>query len=252
MEPLAQVSILPPAVAVMAKVPGMAVVKTRLHQSLGAERATELYRCFLLDRLDAVASLRDIIGVVAFTPPEAETLMRALAPPALRLAPQRGADLGERLSNILTDLLDQGHIAALAVDSDSPTLPMAYVAEAAKLLSDARCDVVLGPCEDGGYYLVGLRCPQPALFEGIPWSTDAVFAMTLDKARAQGLSVHVLPHWFDVDTESDLQRLHADITVSAHGPQRTYAFVRQLYQPVKAATGASLTQDTAARGGHCP
>ena len=246
MEPVAEVLIRAPAVVVMAKVPGIAVVKSRLHESLGAERATELYRCFLLDRLDALATLRDITGVVAFTPPEAEALMRALAPPSLRLVPQRGADLGERLSNILTDLLDLGHIAALAVDSDSPTLPMAYVAEAAQLLSGAKCDVVLGPCEDGGYYLVGLRCPQPALFEGIPWSTDAVFATTLDTARARGLSVHVLPQWFDVDTEADLRRLHADMTAGTHGPPRTDAFVRQLYQPVEAAPSPSLTRGMAA------
>jgi len=245
-------SSLPPAVAVMTKVPGMTVVKSRLHESLGEARATELYRCFLLDRLDALATLRDITGAVAFTPPEAEALMRTLAPSTLRLVPQRGADLGERLSNILTDLLDRGHAGAIAVDSDSPTLPMAYVTEAAKLLSGGKCDAVLGPCEDGGYYLVGLRCPQPALFEGIPWSTDAVFAMTLDKARAQGLSVHVLPQWFDVDTEADLQRLHADITVSAHGPQRTYAFVRQLYQPVKAAPSPSLNRGTVTGAGGCP
>ncbi len=225
---------LPPAVAVMAKVPGMAVVKTRLHESLGAERATELYRCFLLDRLDAVAALRDITGVVAFTPLEAETRMRSLAPPTLQLVPQRGEDLGERLSNIVTELLDRGHAGAIAVDSDSPTLPMAYLAEAATVLSGPTFDVVLGPCEDGGYYLVGLRSPQPALFEGIPWSTDAVFAMTLDKARARGLSVHVLPQWFDVDTEADLRRLYADITATAHGPQRTYAFMRQLYGPMTA------------------
>src|SRR5262249_35004546 len=154
---------------------------------------TELYRCFLLDRLDALATLRDVTGVVAFTPPGAEDPMRLLAPSALRLVPQRGADLGDRLSNILAHLLDRGHAGAIAVESDSQTLPMAYVAEAATALSDATCDVALGPCEDGGYYLVGLRRPQPALFEGIPWSTDAVFAMTLKKARSRGLSVHVLP-----------------------------------------------------------
>jgi rSAM/selenodomain-associated transferase 1 len=243
---------LPPAVAVMAKVPGATAVKSRLHESLGAERATELYRCFLLDRLDAVATLHDITGVVAFTPLEAETLMHALAPPTLQLVPQRGKDLGERLSNIVTELLDRGHAGAIAVDSDSPTLPMAYLAEAATILSGPTCDVVLGPCEDGGYYLVGLRYPQPALFEGIPWSTDAVFAMTLDKARARGLSVHVLPQWFDVDTEMDLRRLYADITATAHGPQRTYVFVRQLYRPMITAPSEGLTRGMAAGEGHCP
>jgi rSAM/selenodomain-associated transferase 1 len=236
----------------MTKVPGMTVVKSRLHEALGEARATELYRCFLLDRLDAVTTLRDISGVVAFTPLEAEILMRALAPPSLRLVPQRGADLGERLSNILTELLDRGHAGAIAMDSDSPTLPMAYLAEAATVLSGATCDVVLGPCEDGGYYLVGLRCPQPALFEGIPWSTDAVFAMTIGKAHVRGLSVHVLPQWFDVDTEADLRRLHADMTAGTSHPQRTSAFVRQLYGPVIVPPRAGVTQGTAAEKGHCP
>jgi len=230
----------------------MTVVKSRLHESLGEKRATELYRCFLLDRLDAVAALRAITGVVAFTPPEAEALMRALAPPTLRLMPQRGVDLGQRLSNLLTDLLDRGHAGAIAVDSDSPTLPMAYVAETATLLSSARSDVVLGPCEDGGYYLVGLRSPQPALFEGIPWSTDAVFAMTLDKARARGLSVHILPRWFDVDTEADLRRLHADMTAGARGPRRTNVFVRELYGSMIAAPSARPTRGRGAGEAPCP
>jgi uncharacterized protein len=94
--------------------------------------------------------MRDITGAVAFTPHEAEAVMRALAPPTLRLVPQRGADLGERLSNILTDLLNSDHAGAIAVDSDSPTLPMAYLAEAATVLSGATYDVVLGPCEVAG------------------------------------------------------------------------------------------------------
>jgi len=198
----------------MTKVPGMAVVKSRLHESLGAERATELYRCFLLDRLDAVAALRDITGVVAFMPFEAEALMRTLAPPALRLVPQRGADLGERLSNLLTELLARGHAGAMAVDSDSPTLPMAYVVEAAAVLAGATCDVVLGPCEDGGYYLVGLRAARPELFEGVPWSTAGVLPETTRRARDLGLGVAWLPPWFDVDTGADLDRLGTSLVAA--------------------------------------
>ena len=237
MEPVTGPRRLAPAVVVMTKVPGMAVVKSRLHDFLGEAQATELYRCFLLDRLDAVARLDEVSGAVAYTPREAEALMRTLAPPSLGLVPQRGADLGERLSAVLTELLGRGHAGAIAVDSDSPTLPMAYVLEAATALSASACDVVLGPCEDGGYYLVGLRSPRPALFEGIPWSTDAVFALTLAKARASGLSVHILPPWFDVDTEADLERLHAEIVAGPHGPPRTSAFVRALYQSADGPAG---------------
>jgi len=242
---------LEPIVAVMTKVPGMAVVKSRLHEFLGETRATELYRCFLLDRLDAIAGLRGISGVVAYTPRDAEGLMRALAPSSLGLIAQQGADLGERLSTVLTELLGLGHAGAIAVDSDSPTLPMAYVAEAATALAASTCDVVLGPCEDGGYYLVGVRGPQPALFEGIPWSTDAVFALTLAKARAGGLSVHVLPRWFDVDTEADLRRLHAEIVAGPHGPPRTSAFVRQLYRSGPGAADDGLTPGVTAGESRC-
>jgi rSAM/selenodomain-associated transferase 1 len=212
----------------MAKVPGASAVKSRLHAVLSAERATELYRCFLLDRLDALSALEGVSLVVAFTPVEAAGLMRELAPAAFRLVAQRGADLGERLSTLLRELLEEGHAGAIAIDSDSPTLPMAYVTEAARVLRDGRCDVVLGPCEDGGYYLIGLRSPQPDLFEGVPWSTDAVSSTTLGKASRRGLSVHVLPRWFDVDTEADLRRLRAEMTMAGRGPGRTYAFVRQL------------------------
>ena len=231
---------LPPAVAVMAKVPGMSPVKSRLHSALTAAQATDLYRCFLLDRLDALAELVGVSLVVAFTPVEAAGRMNELAPAGFRLVPQRGADLGERLSTLLRDLLEEGHAGAIALDSDSPTLPMVYVMEAARVLAEEQCDVVLGPCEDGGYYLIGLRSPQPDLFEGVPWSTDAVFSMTLAKASLRGLSVHVLPRWFDVDTETDLRRLHAEMTATGRGPRRTYAFVRQLY---RAAVGTLPERD---------
>src|SRR5262249_36253452 len=141
-----------PAVAVMAKAPGFGPVKSRLHAALTAARATELYRCFLLDRLDALASLSGIRPVIAFTPPEGRRSVAAPAPSHFRLIAQRGADLGERLSNLLAGLLDEGHPGAIAIDSDSPTLPMSCVTEAAEQLEDGHADVVLGPCEDGGYY----------------------------------------------------------------------------------------------------
>ena len=105
---------------------------------------------------------------------------------------------------------------------------MAYVTEAARHLAGGRSDVVLGPCEDGGYYLIGLAAPQPALFEGIPWSTDAVLALTLEKARRHDLSVHLLPPWFDVDTEADLRRLRAALAPGNDGPRRTAEFLRRL------------------------
>jgi hypothetical protein len=213
----------------MAKAPGMGPVKSRLHGALGTERATTLYRCFLLDRLDALSGLDGIDRVVAFTPPDAEALMASLVPPGFRLVAQRGADLGERLADLLAGLIATGHRGAIAIDSDSPTLPMAYVAEAAGTLGHGDADLVLGPCEDGGYYLVGVRDPAPELFDGIPWSTEHVLALTLERAEERGLRTHLLPRWFDVDTEADLRRLHAEIAATSDGPPRTRAFIRTLF-----------------------
>src|SRR5215470_10998096 len=194
----------------MAKVPGSGPVKSRLHGALTAELATELYRCFLRDRLDAVATLVDVSPLVAFTPAEARPALAPVAPARFELMAQEGADLGERLSTLLTALLGRGHAGAIAIDSDSPTLPMAYVTEAARHLAGGRSDVVL------------------ALFEGIPWSTDAVLALTLEKARRHDLSVHLLPPWFDVDTEADLRRLRAALAAGNDGPRRTAEFLRRL------------------------
>ena len=217
-----------PAVAVMAKVPGATAVKSRLHPLLGVSLATRLYDCFLRDRLDALAILAGIARVVAFTPPEARELMVQLAPHGFTLVPQRGMDLGARLSALLADLLDAGHPGAIAIDSDSPTLPMRYVAEAADALATRDADVVVGPCDDGGYYLIGLRRPHPELFEGIPWSTDRVLPLTLERARHHGLRTHVLPAWFDVDTEADLVRLDGALAAQSTGPRRTMSLIREM------------------------
>jgi rSAM/selenodomain-associated transferase 1 len=218
----------PPAVAVMARVPGAGPVKSRLHGPLTPEQATALYRCFLLDRLDALAALPGIAPVVAFTPPGARAQMAALATVGIRLVAQEGEGLTERLTRLFARLLDEGHAAAVAMDSDSPTLPMAWVGEAARALAAAEADVVVGPSEDGGYYLIGLRAPHPELFEAMPWSTPAVLATTLERARGLGLAVSLLPAWFDVDTAADLDRLRAELATAGGGPARTAAFVRDL------------------------
>ena len=112
------------------------------------------------------------------------------------------------------------------MDSDRPTLPMIYVSEAVTTLEARAADVVLGPSEDGGYYLVGLNAPAPPLFEGVPWSTERVLDVTLDKAEMLGLRVHLLAAWFDVDTEADLNRLRCSLESGTAGAPRTRAFLR--------------------------
>jgi rSAM/selenodomain-associated transferase 1 len=221
-----------PAVAVMAKVPGLEPVKSRLHHALPPAMATLLYRCFLLDRLDDVLTLAGVCPVLAFSPPWGRIQASALAPAGYRLMPQRGADLGARMSSLLGDLLVDGHPGGLIMGADSPTLPIGYVAEAARALAEDRADLVIGPAEDGGYYLIGLRRAQPALFADVPWSTNRVTELTTDRARRLGLRLHVLPEWFDVDTESDLLRLRDDLRAAGDAgpvPRRTARCLQAIY-----------------------
>ncbi|HEU5196326.1 MAG TPA: TIGR04282 family arsenosugar biosynthesis glycosyltransferase [Methylomirabilota bacterium] len=217
----------PPAVAVMAKVPGAAPVKSRLHAALGASQATALYQCFLLDRLQALSAVRGVCLVVAFTPPGARTTMAALVPPTIPLLAQEGEGLSERLAHVFDRLFADGHEAVIATDSDSPTLPMDYVVQAAEMLSRGKADAVVGPTDDGGYYLIGLRRPQPGFFDGIPWSTSGTRAATLARARELGLGVQLLPGWFDVDTPDDLRRLRAELARCPTSP-RTAEFLGTL------------------------
>ena len=200
------------AVAIMAKAPWPGTVKTRLSPPLLATEAAALYRCFLLDKIRAVEALTGAQPVIAYTPDDARTEFDVLAP-SFTLVPQRGPDLGARLHGILTHLLAAGHAGAMAVDSDTPTLPARFLQQAVDCLTRPGPDVVLGPTEDGGYYLIGIRRPHRELFDAMPWSTPEVLEVTLRRAAAAGLRAACLPSWFDVDTPDDLERLSKSINV---------------------------------------
>lgn len=198
------------AVAIMAKAPRPGTVKTRLCPPLLATEAAALYRCFLLDKIATVGGLVDARPVIAYTPDDARTEFDVLAP-GFALVAQDGADLGARLHATLSGLLAAGHVGAIAVDSDTPTLPSGFLQQAVDCLTRPGPDVVLGPTEDGGYYLIGVRAPHRELFERMPWSTSDVMEITRHRAAAAGLRALCLSSWFDVDTPDDLERLRATL-----------------------------------------
>jgi len=214
------------ALIVMAKEPSPGGTKTRLSPPLTAREAADLYRCFLLDTLDLMRRVASAQPVIAYAPPEAEPAFRDLAPPGFELIPQVGPDLGDRLDRVVADCLRKGYRRAVIVASDSPTIPLATLEQAFAELDDAAVDVVLGPCDDGGYYLVGLKRRCPALFRGIVMSTATVLEETLARAEQQGLRVACLPPWYDVDTFDDLARLKRELCATPEHPaQRTRAFL---------------------------
>lgn len=191
------------ALVIVAKYPKAGEVKTRLAQRIGASLACELYLGFLRDLEEKFAASRRSF-FWAYTPAESD--FPKLLNHRSQCFPQEGGNLGERLYNIFRRLMARGFRRVVVSSSDSPQVEMSWIEEAFAGL--VRADVVLGPAEDGGYYLVGMRGTQD-LFAHINMSTPQVFAETMEEAHRLGLSVHLLPSTFDVDRPEDLEKLES-------------------------------------------
>jgi rSAM/selenodomain-associated transferase 1 len=195
------------ALIVVAKRPAPGKTKTRLSPPLTSELASALYECFLLDTLDQMRQVEGTQRVIAYL--DDPDYFRRLAPD-FELIPQEGYDLGERLDHALTSYLSCGYQRAVIMDSDSPTLPADYLSQAFDVLA-AGADVILGPCDDGGYYLIGITKPSPRLLREVHMSTPTVAAETIALAKDEGLNLISLPTWYDVDDVASLSRLRQEI-----------------------------------------
>jgi rSAM/selenodomain-associated transferase 1 len=194
---------------VFAKRPEPGAVKTRLCPPLAPAEAAELYACMLDDVLESSAQAAASLGLalgLAVHPPEAREELGRRAPEGTRLFAQRGPDLGARMGHVLDEAAAAGFAPVLLRGSDSPTLGRATLAAALDALE--RADGVICPDPDGGYSLVGLHRPAVGLFAHA-MSTSRVLAHTLERARARGLVVELIPPVFDVDTVADLRHLAA-------------------------------------------
>ena len=202
------------AVAIVCKTPAPGKSKTRLSPPLRPEECASISSCFIQDLSRTIGLLAedgDVIGTALYTPRGSEAALRTLLPNRFELAPQCDGDFGERLLQGTADLLDAGHAGAILVNSDSPTLPLSILRAAVDALEQGD-NVVLSPAFDGGYTLVGLSKLHRRLFADIPWSTDAVYRMTLDRAREIGLPVVSVPPWYDVDDAASLQMLEDELS----------------------------------------
>ena len=197
-----------PVMVMMARRPEAGRVKTRLCPPLTAEQAAMLYTAFLHDLVELLRHIPAVQPLIAYTPETDADYFAALAPDIAR-RPQRGIDLSARLATITTDLFHEGAPAVVVIGSDSPALPAAYIEEAFAALTNGA-DLVLGPADDGGYYLVGLRQSMPVLFTNVVMSTATVLHDTLVIAEQLGLRTTLLAPWYDVDTFADLKRLYDD------------------------------------------
>lgn len=194
-----------PALLIFAKYPEPDKVKTRLAATIGAEFAAELYQEFIRQTLAVALQSRIAARFVTFTPTEKELALKKKFPGAWQwFAQENSPDLGVRIQRAIEHVQRQGYSPVITIGTDSPSLPVEYVDRAVTAL--LQNDLVLGPAEDGGYYLIGLKSARPELFTGIDWSTERVLSQTLQRAQQLKLSVHQLPVWYDVDDIATLRQ----------------------------------------------
>jgi hypothetical protein len=198
------------ALAVMTKAPRAGRVKTRLTPPLTPAEAAELNICFLRDTAGVIAEVAEqgkARGIGVYTPAGAEEAYQGILPPDFDLVLQRGDGFDERLICAAEDLLRIGFESVCLIDSDSPTVPASAFARAVEILARPGDRVVLGPSDDGGYYLIGLKKVHREVFQTIDWSTERVLEQTVSRARDAGLPVELLTTWYDVDDRVTLARL---------------------------------------------
>ena len=212
------------ALAVMTKAPQAGKVKTRLVPPLTPEEAAELNKCFLRDTAAAISlscsgtafggrrpPLQCAARIAVYTPVGAESAYTNILPADFSLLPQRGDGFGERLYFATEDLFKCGFESVCLIDSDSPTVSAANFERAVELLASPNDRIVLGPSDDGGYYLIGLKRPHREMFEKIDWSTERVLNQTIERATGIGLEVKLLPTGYDVDDGESLRRLSDEL-----------------------------------------
>jgi rSAM/selenodomain-associated transferase 1 len=180
-------------------------VKTRLAKTMGDEKAAEFYRLCTEAAISEVNQVsREVERYIFFADPVCGYKTDHLVDSGFKIEVQEGESLGQRLFNAFNRAFKSGAKMAVIVASDVPDLTAGIIKEAFSSL-DKR-DVVIGPCYDGGYYLIGMKEPHEELFRDISWGTEQVFRQTIVAIKESGLIVSQLPILIDIDTEEDLRR----------------------------------------------
>jgi len=202
-----------PTVLLFLKAPRTGAVKTRLAASIGAQAALRIYRSLAEGQLERLPT--GWPTEIHFTPSNGLQNMRRWLGVDRSYKPQAHGDLGERLSVAVEQAFAAGATSVLCIGADCPALDADHLKQAAQALASGA-DIVFGPANDGGYYLVGLNRPETAIFKNIPWSAENTLGVSLQTADQLGLGVQLLEPLHDVDTIEDLHRAVADGYLPEH------------------------------------
>ena len=208
---------------IMAKAPKLGMVKTRLAECLPQSVVTELYRCLLEDTMSLARSLGSAEVAIMCPASDIEDLSQLLGD-TVRIVPQQGQGLAAGLTSVFSHFA-VGRGRVIAFNSDSPHLPTTILESAFDLLDTH--DLVLGPTQDGGYYLIGAKAAYATLFDNDGMGTTSALEALLARAHTLGLSTGFTDPFYDIDVASDLIRLDAELQLSPSRAPRTAAWLAQ-------------------------
>jgi rSAM/selenodomain-associated transferase 1 len=194
------------------------MVKTRLARSLPPAAVTDLYRCFLFDTVALARSIDDVDVTIMCPTTDVEELSRAVGH-SVPVVPQQGNGLAAGLTSVFARFASAGDRRVIAFNSDSPHLPASVLKCAFEALT--TCDLVVGPSDDGGYYLVGATAFHSTLFMGDSLGTATALETLLAQGRLLGLSLHLTDTFYDIDVPADLSRVAAELQLDSARAPRT-------------------------------
>ena len=213
---------------IMAKAPKPGAVKNRLTPRLSLQAVTAFYRCLLDDTLALAGSL---VGVeIAIMCPDSDVNeLASLTGQGVRVVAQKGEGLAAGLTSVFAHFVEGPQRRIIAFNSDSPHLPRSVIEEAFETLR--AHDLVVGPTDDGGYYLVGAKASHPTLFSGGGMGTSSALERLLSRARVLELSVGFEDPFYDIDVADDLIRLAAELQCAPARAPRTAVWLKQWGMP---------------------
>lgn len=214
----------PDSLIVFAKPPIQGEVKTRLHTGIEPAEATDLYAAFLEDSLAQYQRLGPDVRL--YVSGDTSDIERRTGN-QFHSFQQSGEDLGHRMQHAFAETFAAGYQRIAIIGTDHPSLPDDFIELAFRTLARPQ-SVVIGPAEDGGYYLLGMNEFYPQLFESMTFSREDVFERTVDRAVGTSAELTILPTWYDVDRPETLTRLLADLSKNGQRAPRTRAVLLRL------------------------
>jgi rSAM/selenodomain-associated transferase 1 len=212
----------------MAKVPSAGNVKTRLQPFLSSDECAALSEAFLQDAVNKAKTVCENV-ILAYTPPSEINSLKKFLPPENLSVEQTGNDLGEKMFNAFKFAFGQKSDAVVMIGTDSPTFPFDFIEQGFEFL-ETNSDVVLGKTEDGGFYLIGLRKLEKAIFENVAWSSPETFEQVFENAHELKLHLREVPAWYDVDERKDFEKLRGEILHNSNAQRRapkTFELIKQ-------------------------